>query len=96
MRKSSLSFASLLAVAGLTAGATQFANGFPSAEAPPVKTPRFNRHSAQSRTLRRPGRVYPEQSSRQALRGARRAQGGAGIELINGRYKAVGRESCAL
>lgn len=90
MRKSSLSFASLLAVAGLSAGATQFANGLTVAEAPPVKAPRFNRRSAQSRTLRRPGRVYPEQSSRQALRGSRIAQGGPGIYLgSDHRYHAI-------
>ena len=29
---------------------------------------------------------YPEQSSRQAMRGARRAQGGPGIELVEGTY----------
>jgi hypothetical protein len=29
---------------------------------------------------------YPEQSSRQAMRGSRRAQGGPGIELVNGQY----------
>lgn len=29
---------------------------------------------------------YPEQSSRQAMRGYRRAQGGPGIELVDGQY----------
>ena len=33
-----------------------------------------------------PARKYPEQSSRQALRGQRRAQGGPGIVLIDGVY----------
>lgn len=32
-------------------------------------------------SVRRPSRRYPEQSSRQAMRGYRRAQGGPGIEL---------------
>lgn len=35
------------------------------------------------------GRRYPEQSSRQALRGHRRAQGGPGIVLVNGRYESI-------
>lgn len=33
---------------------------------------------------------YPEQSSRQALRGARRAQGGPGIELVGSSYQVRG------
>lgn len=74
-------------MASFTAGATPY--GFSLAEAPPVKEPRFNRRSAQSSTLRRRGRVYPEQSSRQALRGNRRAQGGQGIFLFDGRYMPI-------
>lgn len=31
---------------------------------------------------------YPEQSSRQAMRGHRRAQGGPGIKLVEGQYVA--------
>ncbi len=34
------------------------------------------------------GATYPEQSSRQGMRGARRAQGGPGIELVGGVYRA--------
>lgn len=53
-------------------------------------TQRYSRRSAQPRTLRAPGKRYPEQSSRQALRGSRRAQGGPGIYLAgNNRYHAV-------
>lgn len=37
------------------------------------------------------GKHYPEQSSRQALRGARRAQGGPGIDLINNAYVVRGQ-----
>ena len=36
------------------------------------------------------GRKYPEQSSRQALRGQRRAQGGPGIVLVGGVYEVRG------
>ena len=92
MRKSSLSLSvlSALAVAGIMATPSTIE------QTAQVTQHRGGRHSAQSRTLRRPGRVYPEQSSRQAMRGHRRAQGGAGIELINGRYEASGRESYAL
>lgn len=48
-------------------------------------------HSAQSRTYGRSGTSrYPEQSSRQALRGSRRAQGGPGIYLGGDhRYHAI-------
>ena len=42
-----------------------------------------------SRVLRRggPGTQYPEQSSRQAMRAYRRAQGGPGIVLVDGVYQ---------
>lgn len=33
------------------------------------------------------GARYPEQSSRQALRGMRRAQGGPGLVLVGGKYQ---------
>jgi hypothetical protein len=34
----------------------------------------------------RAGKRYPEQSSRQEMRGYRRAQGGPGIRLVEGMY----------
>jgi hypothetical protein len=36
--------------------------------------------------VRKPSKRYPEQSSRQALRGMRRAQGGPGLVLVSGVY----------
>lgn len=43
-----------------------------------------------SRRSQRASKRYPEQSSRQALRGARRAQGGPGIVLAGNHYVALG------
>jgi hypothetical protein len=37
-------------------------------------------------SVRKPSKHYPEQSSRQALRGMRRAQGGPGLVLVRGKY----------
>jgi len=59
--------ASLIASAMLAALPTQMPAGV---------LPDFSRIS-----VRRPSKSYPEQSSRQAMRGHRRAQGGPGIEL---------------
>ena len=47
-----------------------------------VAAPYFPRLRARERT----GKRYPEQSSRQAMRGHRRAQGGPGIVLVDGMY----------
>lgn len=53
--------------------------------ADPLKSPalRFLAGRA-SKTLRSRGKRYPEQSQRQALRGSRRAQGGPGLEFVEG------------
>lgn len=53
--------------------------------------PRNTRKSGKSRRsakVTQGARRYPEQSSRQAMRGQRRAQGGPGIELVGGVYVA--------
>jgi len=76
MLKSRMSLASLLAIATMSglhgaARAVYMANG-----------PR-DRVSIG----KRPGRKYPEQSSRQELRGFRRARGGPGLVLAGGEYQ---------
>ena len=42
-----------------------------------------------SKKYRSRGNIYPEQSSRQAMRGMRRAQGGPGIKLVGTSYCAI-------
>lgn len=44
----------------------------------------YMRNRARRQRLSATGSVYPEQSSRQAMRGHRRAQGGPGIVLKDG------------
>lgn len=74
MRKTSISFAS---ISGLAAGLLGGLSVIPEARTRPVT------RSRSSAVYRRGTRIqrYPEQSTRQALRGQRRAQGGPGIEL---------------
>lgn len=68
---------SLLAAVAALLDRSAGPNFFYNAVTPRERTPRTNKR-------------YPEQSSRQALRGERRAQGGPGIELVDGRYVARG------
>lgn len=56
---------------GLISAIQLLAMGASMPGAPSISAPRF----------RNPSKRYPEQSSRQAMRGHRRAQGGPGIEL---------------
>lgn len=82
MRKSYTNLAALaaLAAAGMMATPTATSEGARVTRGPRGKAmrriqPRFTGHR------------YPEQSSRQALRGSRRAQGGNGIVLVGGVYE---------
>lgn len=80
MKKSSISLSilSALAAAGMSAAA---ATGIVDRSAPVRRSYR----GSMSRVHHRPsGYRYPEQSTRQALRGQRRAQGGPGLVLIDG------------
>ena len=84
MRK--LSSLAALAIAGMAASTAAISDSMPSATQPP------SRKTRESRSYRRIGNGYryQEQSSRQALRGQRRAQGGPGIYLAgDNRYHAV-------
>ncbi len=78
MRKSSLSLSVMSALAA--AGAMVM----PAAVSESANV--MNRRVMRRSTPRATGRRYPEQSSRQAMRGSRRAQGGPGIVLIDGAY----------
>ena len=49
--------------------------------------PRGGNGRSRGHSYRVGGKRYPEQSSRQALRGLRRAQGGPGIVLVGGKYQ---------
>lgn len=82
MRQSSISRSVLAALAAAGIMAT------PTAIDRAATTPRGYRAKAQRRIQPRfTGRSYPEQSSRQALRKFRRAQGGPGIELVGNVYQ---------
>ena len=73
----------------LALAATGIQSAAPSlVEAAPVKEIRLRRASKAGRSYRGIGNGfrYPEQSRRQAMRGMRRAQGGPGIELVDGKY----------
>lgn len=80
-----LRFNSLMAALILSVGAT-----LPMVQ--PTAAPRRSRKPGRSagRVRRYAGKRYPEQSSRQAVRGARRAQGGPGIELVGNVWQARG------
>lgn len=62
-------------------------------EAAPVKESRLRRVSKAGRSYRGIGNGfrYPEQSSREAMRGMRRAQGGPGIDLCPHLFEYVER-----
>ena len=53
---------------------------------PSVAPPQHGVRQSNEPRRRRSGNRYPEQSSRQALRGMRRAQGGPGLVLVRGEY----------
>lgn len=82
MRQSSISRSVLAALAAAGIMAT------PDAITRATSTPRGYRARARRRIQPRfTGHNYPEQSSRQALRKYRRAQGGPGIELVGNVYQ---------
>jgi hypothetical protein len=89
MRKSSLGLAAIEAVA-----ATGMQSAAPSwLEAAPAEESRPSRVSKAGRSYRGIGNGfrYPEQSTRQAMRGLRRAQGGPGIDLCPHLFEYVER-----
>lgn len=73
------------AALAMAAAAGIFAAGMPATTGPEPKPTGHKKGKDKSRraraTKRGRGYFYPEQSSRQALRGQRRAQGGPGIVL---------------
>lgn len=77
----------------LAAVATMLGLGVPAVVGnnPPPLRGRF-KPSGPTITRRSRGRRYPEQSSRQAVRGQRRAQGGPGIVLVDKTHTYVARE----
>lgn len=81
MRK--LSSLAALAIAGMAAFTAAISDSMPSATQPP------SRKTRESRSYRRIGNGYryPEQSSRQALRLHRRAQGGHGLMFTGTGYE---------
>ena len=76
MLKSRLNLATLLAVAAMS-GLRGAARAVDAAREP----------RGRMTIGKRPGRKYPEQSSRQELRGFRRARGGPGLVLAGGEYQ---------
>lgn len=75
---------SLAAVIGI-AGMNQAAQ-LPSVAPQRPRNARKSGKSRRSAKVTQGARRYPEQSSRQAMRGQRRAQGGPGIVLVDGAY----------
>jgi hypothetical protein len=84
MRKSSLGLSTLIALAAAMSAPAL------AVEAAQVKTRPPSRTAQTGRSYRGIGNGYryPDQSSRQAMRGMRRAQGGPGIKLEGGVYVA--------
>lgn len=86
MKMSRLSIAGLSAIASIMlASIGTFGQGQLAKPARPQPQGKARRPVVGRKHTNPVGR-YPEQSSRQAMRAHRRAQGGPGIELVNGAY----------
>ena len=87
MLKSRLNLATLLALAAMGAAPDAAAAGANIKRTRSSVGPRGGNGRSRGHSYRVGGKRYPEQSSGQALRGLRRAQGGPGIVLVGGKYQ---------
>ena len=89
MLKSKLTLTALLALGAMgnaaNGAAAAVANIKRAAQQSPG--PRGGRGRSRGHKLPAGGKRYPEQSSRQELRGFRRARGGPGLVLVGGEYQ---------
>lgn len=87
MKMSRLSLVGLSAIAGMMlASIGTFAQGENLRPSRPQPDRKKRRPVVSAGRRTNPVGYYPEQSSRQAMRAFRRAQGGPGIELVDGVY----------
>lgn len=75
-----------MAASGLAMASSAFteSNPLPRSTGPKKRNKQTGAPSGYRYAVGRGGSIYPEQSSRQEMRGHRRAQGGPGIRLVTG------------